>query len=540
MKHIDIGTIIPDAEGYQYNIISELGSGGFATVYKAERIDTHKFYAVKVLNSHDSDHLFSIKNEYEKAKDIHSEHAIELYYLNENGVNDFPSYIIMEYADGGNLKGEIDRRKKVGQKYSNKELLIIYKQLASGMKAVDDVIVHRDIKPANILIANGVLKISDYGLAKSAGAGTRTKTLKGAGTEPYYAPETYADPAAHGQNTLKMDIYAMGIVFYELANLRYPYDVSKYKGVGRIDYGSVHTTAPILPFDSTVDASLQSLIRKMMAKRPKLRYDSWDEIIIFLNGLNFGKASDPFVDNLVRVAEAKNSAAEAKELAEKSEEEEKKAKFRRLVSQVQDEIIQKLQDEVIDPFNTKSATDRMTIENQYLDDEDESFEFDLVKTSENDEDDAREIHFEFYGIHPEEGEVRFIPLITEIGGYPINRGSGIQEYKYQKRHILLWGVVEADCGSGINIMIIEDPDDPMYGDMKTVVKTPNIDGYNVPYSIPRSDLGRYCVPNYEFQDINATAKVTDDVIPELKNLISMNEVFHVGQVNRLVTTIRFR
>lgn len=83
------------------------------------------------------------------------------------------------------------------------------------MIAINAELVHRDIKPENILVSNDVLKISDFGLAKIASESTRTMSFKGYGTIPYIAPEAWNSD----KNTIQMDIYSMGIVFYELATL---------------------------------------------------------------------------------------------------------------------------------------------------------------------------------------------------------------------------------------------------------------------------------------------------------------------------------
>ena len=93
----------------------------------------------------------------------------------------------------------------------------MFLQLASGMKHINSILVHRDIKPDNILIVDDVLKITDFGLAKYAEATTRSVTFKGYGTKEYCAPEV----CKNEKNTIYMDIYSMGIVFYEIATLKY-------------------------------------------------------------------------------------------------------------------------------------------------------------------------------------------------------------------------------------------------------------------------------------------------------------------------------
>ena len=89
----------------------------------------------------------------------------------------------------------------------------IFHQIIDGMEAINRVLVHRDIKPDNIFINNGVFKIADFGLAKIIQDKTRSKTFKGWGTEPYIAPEAYR----FEKNTIQMDMYSIGLVFFQIA-----------------------------------------------------------------------------------------------------------------------------------------------------------------------------------------------------------------------------------------------------------------------------------------------------------------------------------
>lgn len=127
---------------------------------------------------------------------------------------------------------------------------------------------HRDIKPDNILLHNQVLKISDFGLSKVVGAATRTQTFKGINHMRYCAPEAWRLE----KNLPAMDMYSMGIVFYEIATLRYPYEV---KDTG--DFVEVWKNAHLLqvPADprthnGSLDLGLAQLIMKMISKPRKI------------------------------------------------------------------------------------------------------------------------------------------------------------------------------------------------------------------------------------------------------------------------------
>ena len=154
-----------------------------------------------------------------QAKLLDSENVIKYLYIHDgNEFPEYPPFIIMEYTDGGTLRDLIANRN--GQQFEVETLMGYFEQLAHGMKCISEQLVHRDIKPENILNFHGVLKITDFGLSKISGESTKTMTFKGYGTSPYVAPEAWNND----RNTIQMDIYSMGIVFYELATLSYPYE----------------------------------------------------------------------------------------------------------------------------------------------------------------------------------------------------------------------------------------------------------------------------------------------------------------------------
>lgn len=105
MKTITIGTVLSDGMN-DYTVDRHLGRGGFANVYHA--VCNGKEYAVKAMTDDDEIHLQSIKNEFEIAKKVVSEHAIRYLYLNEHGQNGFPCFIIMEFANEGSLDDEFN------------------------------------------------------------------------------------------------------------------------------------------------------------------------------------------------------------------------------------------------------------------------------------------------------------------------------------------------------------------------------------------------------------------------------------------------
>ena len=274
---ITIGSKVKDAKGNTYLLKEEIGQGGFGCVYKAVRESDDAIFAIKTLlySFSNEEAVDSFKNEIVLSAKINGDNVINYVYAhNGEEYPELPPYIIMEYATGGTLKDMIARRKGEKNPFTKEELIIIYKQLISGMKSINSLLVHRDIKPENILVCGDRLKVSDFGLAKISSEVTRTKTFKGFGSIPYIAPEAWN----FDKNTIQMDIYSMGIVFYELAMLEYPYEIK----TNDIEvYKNAHMYSPIKDSNTlkkAVGTDIASIILMMLEKPTQRRFKNWAEI----------------------------------------------------------------------------------------------------------------------------------------------------------------------------------------------------------------------------------------------------------------------
>lgn len=188
MIMLNKGTIIFDKRGNEYELQDIIGNGGFGYVFKAVRKHDCKSFAVKTMlpSFQDNTDQIVFENEISLSTEINGENIIHYEFVNDGKIlPDFPPYIIMEYADGGTSANLIKRRNQ--ELFSNSEIISMFKQLAKGMKIINEKLVHRDIKPHNILICDNQLKISDFGLSKIASANTRSRSFKGWGTYLYMA-----------------------------------------------------------------------------------------------------------------------------------------------------------------------------------------------------------------------------------------------------------------------------------------------------------------------------------------------------------------
>lgn len=318
---ITIGSKVKDGKGNIYILTEELGHGGFGCVYKAVCDTDKSVYAVKTLlySFGDEATAASFKNEVKLSSEISGEHVIHYLYAHDGDeYPELPPYIVMEYADGGTLADQIKERKKTNNPYSKEELRNLFLQLVDGMKSINKKLVHRDIKPENILICNGICKITDFGLAKVASESTRTMSFKGYGTLPYIAPEAWKSE----KNTIQMDIYSMGIVFYELALLDYPYDIASNDMEA---YRTAHMFSRIKgtnKLKNILGADVASIILAMLEKPVQKRLKSWEEIERQLGNPSLEVIGD--IGNVVSLAIGKKLETDTRKQQQIEEENRKR------------------------------------------------------------------------------------------------------------------------------------------------------------------------------------------------------------------------
>jgi len=250
----------------RYEIITSIGEGGMANVYLAEDSLLQRQVAIKVLRGDLADNEKFIRRFQREAKsvsDLSHPNIVEVYDVGEEYGK---HYIVMEYIDGKTLKQLIQKRGSL----TVAEVVDIMTQLTSGLSVAHDAyIIHRDIKPQNIMILdNGMIKITDFGIATSMNATQLTQTNSVMGSVHYLPPEQAAGMTA----TIKSDIYSLGILMYELLSGSVP-----FKGDNAVEIAlkqmkeripSIRKQNPLIP------QSIENIIIKATAKNPKNRYES--------------------------------------------------------------------------------------------------------------------------------------------------------------------------------------------------------------------------------------------------------------------------
>ncbi len=268
---IEIGKTIRE-----YKILSEIGKGegGVGKVYLAEHSILKRKFAVKALLPHlTQDEQFRRRfiTEASAQSDFRHENIVQLHTVMEDQGELF---LVMEYADGVNLRNLIEKNGKI----SEKQALHILKDALRGLEyAHKKGVVHRDIKPSNIMLdKNGTAKITDFGIALTEQSEEERLTKTGVmlGTPHYMSPEQIADPKKVDFHT---DIYSAGIVLYEMLTGEVPFD-----GKTSYEIYNGHVSLPVPnPADKNPDISkdLSYIILKALEKSPDKRFQSCEEFL---------------------------------------------------------------------------------------------------------------------------------------------------------------------------------------------------------------------------------------------------------------------
>lgn len=258
----------------RYELIDLLGQGGMADVYLAKDTILNRTIAIKILRTSlakDPVYIARFQREASAAAALSHKNIVEIYDVGEDN-NQY--YIVMEYVPGTTLKDLILRRGALHVM----EAIDIMKQVLSGTARAHQMgIIHRDLKPQNILVTDsGVAKIADFGIASISTGSHFTQTDVIMGSLHYLAPEL-----ARGEKaTVQSDIYALGIVFYELLRGQVPFN-----GESPVNIALKHMQEDLpslLEFNPTIPQSVENIIIKATAKNLNDRYRN---VVDMLNDL---------------------------------------------------------------------------------------------------------------------------------------------------------------------------------------------------------------------------------------------------------------
>lgn len=255
--------------GRRYRATEKIGSGGMAEVYKAVDETLGRTVAVKVLHpryASDPNFATRFRREAQAAAQLQSPNIVNMYDWGQDGDT---YYIVMELVRGTDLKNIITENGPL----ESKRVAEIGAQVCSALSVAHGYdVIHRDIKPHNIMVApDGSVKVMDFGIAR-AGNTTMTQTGSVLGTAHYVSPEQAQGRELKAQS----DLYSLGVVLYEAATGRVPFDAETPVAVALKQVNE----QPVRPtrVNPRVDLGLERVIGRALSKDPSKRYDTAEEM----------------------------------------------------------------------------------------------------------------------------------------------------------------------------------------------------------------------------------------------------------------------
>lgn len=255
----------------RYEILEKIGSGGMAVVYRGRDRKLDRYVTVKVLREEfigDEEFIERFRSEACSAARLSHPNIVRAYDVGEDGdIN----YIVNEYIHGDTLKKAIKEKAP----FDSRSTINVAIQIASALSQAHKAhIVHRDIKPQNILVGtDGVVKVTDFGIARAATASTMTTTANAAGSVHYFSPEQ----ARGGYVDEKSDIYSLGITMFEMIT-----GVLPFQGNNSVSIALMHINdelPDIRQYNPNCTLSLEGIIKKATMKKADERYASIDLLL---------------------------------------------------------------------------------------------------------------------------------------------------------------------------------------------------------------------------------------------------------------------
>jgi len=267
-----------------YRILSKLGSGAMATVWKAQQLSLDRTVAIKVLAKRYSENPEYVERFYKEGKAaarLNHPNIVQAFDVGEAGGF---HYFVMEYVEGRTLYDDLSR----GVVFDEAEALRIILQIARALEhAHKQGLIHRDVKPKNIMITpDGTAKLADMGLARLAkdAQAAQAEAGRAFGTPYYISPEQIRGDV---NVDLRADIYSLGATLYHLVTGRVPFD-----GATPVAVMQKHLKEPLVPPDhinTSLSAGLGEVVEAMMAKDRERRYASTSDLLLDLSAIAAGQ-----------------------------------------------------------------------------------------------------------------------------------------------------------------------------------------------------------------------------------------------------------
>jgi serine/threonine-protein kinase len=259
----------------RYRLLERIGSGGMSTVYRAQDQSLGRIVAVKVLQANltdDEDFLRRFQREAHAAANLYHPNIVTVHDIGQDGDK---HYIVMEYVDGRTVKQLVRTQNQQGQPLPIIQSLDLAIQVCAGIGYAHRAnLVHCDVKSQNILVTrDDRVKVADFGIARAMSEATQhTVDNQIWGTPHYFSPEQ----AAGQPPSPASDVYAIGVVLFELLTGRLPFQAETHTALA---LKHMHEPPPeASEFNPLVPDQLDQILLKVMAKEPAARYRTADQL----------------------------------------------------------------------------------------------------------------------------------------------------------------------------------------------------------------------------------------------------------------------
>ncbi len=266
-----VGLFPGDVVADRYEILAHIGEGGMGSVYKALDRELERIVALKTIRpdlASNAAILRRFKQEILLARKVTHSNVIRIYDL---GVAGALRFLTMEFFEGEDLCAYLERRGNLPPQ----EAVAIIRQVCEGLEAAHgEGVIHRDLKPQNILInAAGGVRILDFGLARGFEAPSVTRTGLAVGTPDYMAPEQ-----ARGEEaSVRSDIYAVGLTFYELLTGELPFKGEN--AMARLAQRTLQPPPPPKSIKDEIPQHLDNIVMRCLELDPERRYEKAEELL---------------------------------------------------------------------------------------------------------------------------------------------------------------------------------------------------------------------------------------------------------------------
>lgn len=274
-----------------YKVLKEIGKGGMGNIYAATQPSLNRTVVIKEMSKALAGEAVSrFKREATICANLHHANIVEIYdYFKEGG----SSYLVMEYVDGLSLAEIIEKEAPMHPKLAAGIAREVCQALACAHR---NGVIHRDIKPRNILVSkDGIVKLTDFGVARDVDAPELTTTGMIIGTPFYMSPEQ----ASGGKVSFQSDLFSLGIVIYEMLTGKKPFGGDNSHGIiAKIVRGKFKSPFWLDPHHSL---RLSGLVKKSMKRNAKRRFAGAEEMLHALNGFLGWKGQASIEDTLKAV-----------------------------------------------------------------------------------------------------------------------------------------------------------------------------------------------------------------------------------------------